>query len=97
MISSLRQFYTHPIKRVWWAWLRRLRRLPIQASARSIRIALLSARKDAADNKRFDEAERLVSKVEGREQRAYLRTEIAKGLLNASETQTHARELLKRQ
>lgn len=50
--------------------------------------------KDAANGKRFDEAERLVSKVEGREQRAYLRTEIAKGLLNASETQTHAREVL---
>ena len=65
----------------------------------SIRPALLELlyfrrAKDAADNKRFDEAERLVSKVEGREQRAYLRTEIAKGLLNASETQTHAREVL---
>jgi len=60
----------------------------------SIRIALLRRAKDAADNKRFDEAERLVSKVEGREQRAYLRTEIAKGLLNASETQTHAREVV---
>ena len=35
-----------------------------------------------------------MSKVEGREQRAYLHTEIAKGLLNASETQTHAREVL---
>jgi hypothetical protein len=50
--------------------------------------------KDAASGKRFDEAERLVSKVEGREQRAYLRTEIAKGLLKTSETQTHAREVL---
>jgi hypothetical protein len=49
---------------------------------------------EAAKGKRFDEAERLVSKVEGREQRAYLRTEIAKGLLNTSETQTHAREVL---
>jgi uncharacterized FlaG/YvyC family protein len=48
----------------------------------------------AINGKRFDEAERLVSKVEGREQRAYLHTEIAKGLLNTSETQTHARELL---
>ncbi len=50
--------------------------------------------KEAATGKRFDEAERLVSKVEGREQRAFLRTEIARGLLNASETQTHAREVL---
>ena len=65
----------------------------------SIRSALLEMlyfrrAKDAANGKRFDEAERLVSKVEGREQRAYLRTEIARGLLNASETQTHAREAL---
>jgi hypothetical protein len=65
----------------------------------SIRTALLEwlyfrRSKDAINDKRFDEAERLVAKVEGREQRAYLRTEIAKGLLNASETQTHAREVL---
>jgi hypothetical protein len=50
--------------------------------------------REAATSKHFDEAERLVSKVEGREQRAYLRTEIAKGLLNTSETQIHAREVL---
>ena len=50
--------------------------------------------KDAAKGKRFDEAERLTSKVEGREQRAFLHTEIAKGLLNTSATQTHAREVL---
>lgn len=48
----------------------------------------------AINGKRFDEAEKLQSKVEGREQRAYLQTEIAKGLLNTSETQTHSRELL---
>jgi hypothetical protein len=65
----------------------------------SIRAALLewlyfTRAQDAINGKRFDEAERLVSKVEGREQRAYLHTEIAKGLLNTSETQTHARELL---
>lgn len=48
----------------------------------------------AINSKRFDEAERLVSKVEGLEQRAYLHTEIAKGLLNTGEMQTHARELL---
>jgi len=65
----------------------------------SIRRALLELlyfrrAQDAANGKRFDEAERLVSKVEGREQRAYLHTEIAKGVLNASETQTHAREVL---
>jgi hypothetical protein len=50
--------------------------------------------KDAAKGKRFDEAERLTSKVEGREQRAFLHTEIAKGLLTTSATQTHAREVL---
>jgi hypothetical protein len=53
-----------------------------------------SRTKESANGKRFDEAERLASKVEGREQRAYLRTEIAKGLLNTSETQTHGREVL---
>ena len=52
--------------------------------------------KEAAKNKRFDEAEDLVSKIEGHEQRAYLYIEIARGLLNSSETQTHARELLER-
>ncbi|MGI9069631.1 MAG: hypothetical protein ACR2HX_24905 [Pyrinomonadaceae bacterium] len=65
----------------------------------SIRAALLEwvyfrRAKDAANGKQFDEAERLVSKVEGREQRAYLGTEIAKGLINTRETQTHAREVL---
>jgi len=50
--------------------------------------------KDAATGKRFDEAERLASKVGGLEQRAYLHTEIAKGLLNTSATQTHTREVL---
>jgi hypothetical protein len=65
----------------------------------SIRMALLELlyfrrAKDAAQEKQFDEAERLTSKVDGREQRAYLHTEIAKGLLNGSETQTHAREVL---
>ncbi|HEV2826187.1 MAG TPA: hypothetical protein VGW76_01200 [Pyrinomonadaceae bacterium] len=67
----------------------------------SIRAALLEwlyfrRAKDAADNKRFDEAERLVSKVEGREQRAYLHITIAKALLNAGESPTQAREVLER-
>jgi hypothetical protein len=53
-----------------------------------------SRAKDAADGKQFDEAERLASKVEGREQQAFLHTEIAKGLLNANDSQTHAREVL---
>jgi tetratricopeptide (TPR) repeat protein len=48
----------------------------------------------AVKDKQFEEAERLTSKVEGQEQRAYLHTEIAKGLLNRSDTQTHAREVL---
>ena len=50
--------------------------------------------KDAVQGKRLDEAKRLVPKVEGREQRAYLLTEIAKGLLNTGETQSQAREAL---
>lgn len=48
----------------------------------------------ALDAKQFDEAERLAARVKGNEQRAYLHNEIAKALLNRSETQTHARELL---
>jgi hypothetical protein len=43
--------------------------------------------------RQFDEAERLAAKVEGLEQRAYLHSEIAKGLIN-SDSQTHAREVL---
>ena len=45
-------------------------------------------------DKQFEEAERLASKVEGLEQRSYLHTEIAKGLLSRSDTQTHGREVL---
>ncbi|HEX5875431.1 MAG TPA: hypothetical protein VFY60_12350 [Pyrinomonadaceae bacterium] len=50
--------------------------------------------KDAVQSNRFDEAKRLVRKVEGREQRAYLLTEIAKKLLIISEMQLQAREAL---
>ena len=46
----------------------------------------------AAKAKQFDEAERLTSKVEGLEQRAFLHVEIAKGLL--SRTDVRAREVL---
>jgi hypothetical protein len=48
----------------------------------------------AIKGKQFDEAERLTAKVEGHEQRAYLHTEIAKGLMKSSDSQTHAREVL---
>lgn len=48
----------------------------------------------AVKAKKFEEAESISSRVEGQEQRAYLHTEIARGLLNRSDTQTHARELL---
>jgi tetratricopeptide (TPR) repeat protein len=48
----------------------------------------------AMRDKQFEEAERLASRVEGEEQRAYLHLEIAKRLLNTNEMQTHARELL---
>lgn len=42
----------------------------------------------------FEAAEKLASKVEGLEQRAYLHTELARGLLNRTTTQTHGREVL---
>ena len=48
--------------------------------------------KIAVESKQFEEAERLTSKVEGQEQRAFLHTQIARGLL--SRDATHARELL---
>ena len=48
----------------------------------------------ALKDKQFDEAERLTSKVEGVEQRAYLHTQIAKGLLVRSDLQPHGREVL---
>jgi hypothetical protein len=46
----------------------------------------------AIKGKQFDEAERLTAKVEGLEQRAFLHTEIAKGLMNSNDS--HAREVL---
>ena len=48
----------------------------------------------AVKDKQFEEAEKLTSRVEGPEQRAYLHTEIARGLLNRSDGQTHAQEVL---
>jgi hypothetical protein len=48
----------------------------------------------AVKDRQCEEAERLASRVEGQEQRAYLHTEIAKGLLNRSDAQTHAQEVL---
>ena len=48
----------------------------------------------AVTNKDFEEAEKLASRVEGYEPRAYLHTEIARELLRLSDRQTHARELL---
>ena len=50
----------------------------------------------AIQKKQIEEAARLVSKVEGHEQRAYLYTEIAKVFLNSSETLMHGRENLDR-
>jgi len=49
---------------------------------------------NAVQEKRFEEAERLTSRVEGLEQRAYLHSEIARGLLNGSVSQTQGREVL---
>ncbi len=48
----------------------------------------------AIKEKRMEDAETLTSKIEMLEPRAYLRTEIAKELLSASETQSQAREVL---
>ena len=48
----------------------------------------------AIKDKQFEEAEKLTDKIEGLEQRAYLHTEIARGLFNRDDVQTHARELL---
>ncbi|HEU4509419.1 MAG TPA: hypothetical protein VFR78_14330 [Pyrinomonadaceae bacterium] len=48
----------------------------------------------AIEQRQFEEAERLTSKVEGLEQRAYLHVEIAKGLLKRTEMLMHTREVL---
>lgn len=48
----------------------------------------------AVNDKRFEEAERLTSKVEGLEERAYLHLEIAKALFKSNDAQTHAQEVL---
>ena len=48
----------------------------------------------AIKEKQFENAAELTAKIEGQEQRAYLHTEIAKGLLKRNETQTHGREVL---
>ncbi len=48
----------------------------------------------AVKERKFEEAEKIGSHVEGQEQRAYLHTEIARGLLSRSDTETHAREVL---
>jgi hypothetical protein len=53
-----------------------------------------SRAQSAIKGKRFDEAERLASKVEELDQRAYLHSEIAKELLQSTATQTQAREVL---
>jgi tetratricopeptide (TPR) repeat protein len=48
----------------------------------------------AVKEKQFEEAERLTARVEGHEQRAFLYTEIARGVLNTSDAQLQARETL---
>ena len=48
----------------------------------------------AIKDKHFEEAEKIASRVEGLEQRAYLHIEIAKALLNKSDMQTRGREVL---
>jgi hypothetical protein len=48
----------------------------------------------ALKEKQFEDAERLTSRVEGEEQRAYLHNEIARALLSKSDTQTRAQEVL---
>lgn len=46
------------------------------------------------DDKQFEEAEKFAARVEGLELRAYLHTDIGRGLLSSSETQTRASEVL---
>jgi hypothetical protein len=48
----------------------------------------------ALKDRQFEEAEKLASQVEGQGQRAFLHTEIAKGLLKRNDAQTHAQEVL---
>jgi hypothetical protein len=48
----------------------------------------------AVKERKFEEAEKLGSQVEGQEQRAYLHTETARALLSRSDTANHAREVL---
>ncbi|HEU4434601.1 MAG TPA: hypothetical protein VFR51_14555 [Pyrinomonadaceae bacterium] len=48
----------------------------------------------AIKNKQFDDAEKLIAKVEGHEQRAFLLSEIAGALLTTRDTQTRAQQLL---
>ncbi|MGZ8842118.1 MAG: hypothetical protein ACXW18_00525 [Pyrinomonadaceae bacterium] len=48
----------------------------------------------AVKDKKFEEAEKITSQVDGQEQRSYLHTEIARGLLSRTDTQAHAREVL---
>jgi hypothetical protein len=48
----------------------------------------------AINQKQFEDAEKLTARVDGLEQRAFLHTQIAKALLNNTDTQTHGRELL---
>jgi hypothetical protein len=48
----------------------------------------------AINDKQFEEAEKLTARVEGHEQKAFLHTEIAKGLLKRSDAQNRAQEVL---
>ncbi len=49
---------------------------------------------NAVRDRQFEEAERLTSKIEGHEQRGFLYTEIARGLLKIQDTPAHVREIL---
>jgi hypothetical protein len=49
---------------------------------------------DAIKDRRMEEAETITSKIEMLEPRTYLKLEIAKELLNATESHSHAREVL---
>lgn len=48
----------------------------------------------AIKDRRFEEAERLAAQIETEQERAYLHTEIAKGLLRSRDAQPHAQEVL---
>ncbi len=95
MDTSLQQFSVASKKRVWRALIQAIDEIS-DSNLRAHLLEWLYFQRafTAIKAKEFEEAERLTSRVEGQEQRAFLHAEIAKGLLNRGEMQTHAQEIL---